>query len=190
MKFTQKKFAFTRASFEFGERKLDYVFKDENGVSGFSIGYENIGSEKSHRTLGELWIDFFFGMSLIYTILDYKIISNGRGMPDWITIGMIIFTLLLGLLGKFKFKGEATVIGTSLGNIIVLSDDQSSQIIAEIFKRRKDALRRMLGTMNPLNYPQDEINKFRWLRDEEIITPTEFNTAFVEITSLQHKGDS
>lgn len=191
MKFCQKAFLFTRTFFDFDDKTLNFIVRDDSSVFGFNIPYEEILTARSHQTVNEAWIELVGYIGVAYAWIDWNFIDRPAGnAPSLLVIIIAVISLALSVAGRFWFRSDATFINTPLGRIVILGDDQHDRIVKEIFERRKKALRGLLGTVNPLNYPQEEIERFRWLRDENLISAEEFNSAYAEITSRQVQSES
>ncbi len=174
MKFTQKRHFFVSTHFDFKDDKLEFLIKDVRQDYGFSIHYDDIDSKKSFTTLKEKWPSAFSAVAYIFFVLDVFWISKGFSPVGQ---GMLATAILFMAIGSF-FKVDATLIPTEMGNIVILPDKNHDKIVSEIFSRRRDVLKNIYGIVNPLNHPENEINRFRWLRDEDIITPSEFEAAY------------
>lgn len=71
------------------------------------------------------------------------------------------------------FKKEYTAPATQSGNLLVVKDRKHDQILKEIKTRRVAALKRAV-VVNRLVPPWNEVKKFKFLRDEGIISTDEF----------------
>jgi hypothetical protein len=67
--------------------------------------------------------------------------------------------------------------------IRVIRDSQHQTIIDEIMKRRHDLLRRKHAAVDPLNATGAESRKFRWLREEGVISDQEYNDAVARLAA-------
>jgi hypothetical protein len=88
-----------------------------------------------------------------------------------VVIGLICCTIGYGL--RCFVKKEYTVLATPAGNLLIARDGKHDQIVRELQKRRVDALKKA-AFVNPLAEHWREIKKFKWLRDEGIISDGDF----------------
>lgn len=174
MKFIQKRHFFVSTHFDFKAEKLEFLIKDVHQDHGFSIRYDDIDNKKSFTTLKEKWPSVFSAIAYIFFVLDVFWISKGFSP---IGQGILATAIFFMAIGSF-LKADATLIPTEMGNIVILPDKNHDKIVSEIFSRRRDVLKGIYGIINPLNHPENEISKFRWLMDEDIITRSEFEAAY------------
>src|SRR5262249_23926652 len=90
-------------------------------------------------------------------------------------------SLLVGRFARF----DSTVIGTPQGRILVFDREGKDQIVTEIYRRRREEIRRKYSEVDFLNDPQHEIAKFTWLKGQGLISEQEFETAIGKITAAR-----
>jgi hypothetical protein len=59
------------------------------------------------------------------------------------------------------------------GNVFVIQDKNHDKIIEELNKRRKSQLLQWYGEVNPENELEYEIQKFKWLVEQNVISKEE-----------------
>ncbi|HTK84410.1 MAG TPA: hypothetical protein VL625_04930 [Patescibacteria group bacterium] len=186
MQFTQKALFFHRNAFDFGERMLTYRIDDEKASAGFSVLYENISPEKSLQSYREK-APIYLGLILLVSAVACLLIGPSAHNPQvstalgWAFVIAGWGSLLVGRFARF----DSTVIGTPQGRILVFDREGKDQIVAEIYRRRKDEIRRKYLEVDFLNDPQHEIAKYKWLKGEGIVSEQEFEAAIGKITAAR-----
>lgn len=67
-------------------------------------------------------------------------------------------------------KIKYSVFQTERGNILVIQDKNHDRIVSKLKSRRKSQLLSWYGDINPENDLQQEIAKFKWLKEQKIIS--------------------
>ena len=179
---SQKRFS-NRTSFTFAEDSLQYTVKDGTGRRTFSVEYAGISTDTGeieerndwYRNVGFFWV--LIGVFLSYSRFNE---TGEIRISIWLTLGVICFALY-GFL-----KTTFTTLDSEKGRIFIIQDSKHDEIKDEIDSRRKNQWFRWYGTVDYDNEPQNEIGKFQWLLDRDVITEDQF----VEFRSLilDHHG--
>lgn len=157
-----------KTKFQFKDDKLDYTIKYSSGSHSFSINYGSIPlddkrelEEKNSwfRNVGILWL-LIGGFQTFLRFSD----SGDIKISMWIILGAICFIAFL--FAKTKY----TILGTESGNILIIRNKQHDNILTEITQRRKEQLLAWYGEINYTNDPNDEMNKFLWLKNQNLIS--------------------
>ena len=77
------------------------------------------------------------------------------------------------MLWAYFSKVKYSVFKFERGNVFVIQDKAHDEIIDELNRRRKLQLLSWYGDVNPENDLEHEIQKFRWLADQEVISKEE-----------------
>jgi hypothetical protein len=70
--------------------------------------------------------------------------------------------------------------------VYVIQERYHDVIVEEIKGRRIQQLRKYYGDVDPENDPENEIEKFRWLQKEGVISEEELKQKIAEIEFLKH----
>ncbi|WP_213997923.1 hypothetical protein [Arsukibacterium sp.] len=170
MEFMQKKNS-NKHTFTFQDEHFNFAYEDKSGSGDTDFSYADFPKKSSIqieqnewlRNVGYLWI------ALGIFQLGYALYSNASlsGKGFWILLGAVCVSW--AYFSKVKY----TVFRTESGNVFVIQDKQHDQIISEINSRKKSQLLNLYGDVNPENSLENEINKFKWLAAEAIITQDE-----------------
>lgn len=178
MQFVQKRFS-TKIIFNFYDDVLNYIIKDSNGSSNYKFKYEIIdiknGSEVSvrnswFRNIGI--ISAIFGFVQLYS--QYHI-SGTITFPFWILIG-------LSLLAIYQINvKQFTVYPTDNGNVHIIRNKDQNTIFNEIKTRRNKRLKEQYFEIDFRNGMENEIAKYNWLEEENVITKDECKKKITEL---------
>lgn len=169
----EQKKLLNKAVFEFGEEKLTHSIKRGSGTRKFSVHYAAIPlqdiyevTERNswYRSAGIFWIvlgclQMFYGFQS----------DGGVKISFWFLLGIVfIGVYLIATTSYTIFQPEA-------GNIFIIKDRQHDTIIDELKRRRKQQVLARYGEIDYSNSHQEELNKFQWLFDQEILSEEEFS---------------
>ena len=179
MKFKQSKSGY-KLIFTFNDNKLHYAYKASDGFGDYDINYADFSS-KSHtiieqndwcKNVGTLWILLGIVLNLYryYTIHLFDKIGI-------IIIGLGISCILWTTFRKIKF----TIFNTPQGNVLIIKNGKHDKIVNEIQSRRKKQLFELYSQIDFNNNIENEIKKFEWLREENILSPKEANDKILQI---------
>ena len=182
----QKRFS-NKTTFEFFEDKLTYTIDHSKGLHSFTIEYASIpvddigrleNKQPWFKNLGILWI----GVGLLQTFVRF-IYSHTVQISWWLLVGGVFFILYPVVRTKF------TVLRTEAGGILIIKDKRHDQIFDEIKTRKRQQLRDWHGEINYDNSPESEIDKFVWLKNQDVITEDELEEIRMKITFF-HSSNS
>ena len=170
MKITQKKLS-NKHTYIFEEDSLNYLYEDKSGSDDLTLNYADFPEKNSISIEQNEWlrnVGILWGLLGIYQI-GIAAINNyslsGRGF--WLVIGIIC--IIWYAFTKVKYS----VFKTAAGNIFIIHDEHHNQIIAEIKSRRKKQLLNWYGEVNLENDLESEINKFKWLVKQNVMSEQE-----------------
>ena len=187
MEIVQKKGS-NKHKFIFKDESFNFSFKDKTGSDDVDLSYASFPSKSSVRieqnewlrNVGALWC-CLGAFQLGYAIYLNAPIS-GKGF--WLGVGLLC--LLFSYFSKVKYS----VYKAEHGNVFVIQDKKHDEIINEINTRKKKQLLAWYGEINTENELDDEIGKFNWLYDQEVITRVEADTKIAEVEFLhQNKSE-
>ncbi len=172
MEFKQKKFS-NSTVFIFGKDKLKYSIKDRGGSSTFNVEYAEIPLDQNefdernswYRNVGIFWVAIGF-MQLYFMVTE----DAGFKVPIWLLLGSVCFVFY------YIARTSYTVIPTNSGSVFVIKDKKHDEILSELYQRRKGQLLSWYGKINLANEPENEIAKYQWLFDQEVINEGEFES--------------
>lgn len=171
MKYNQSRLS-TKISFNFESEELQYSLVDNNSNLSFEVPYEKIPKrsqifyEKNLwlRNVGYIWV----ALGAVLTVMNFVGEGPNR-MSFWVWIG-------LGCLAFYKFtQSEYTYYDTEDGRILVLKDNQSSEILTQIKDRRKKAYMNWFHTRHFENKRQIE-QTLDYLVTEKVLSKEEAAT--------------
>lgn len=170
MEFIQKKKS-NKHTFTLHNDYFNFAYEDKSGSGDTDIKYADFPQKSSVqieqndwlRNVGYLWIALGI-FQLGYAIYSEASLS-GKGL--WVFIGFIC--IIWAYLSKVKY----TVFRAEQGNIFVIQDKNHDSIIKELNTRRKSQLFQWYGDVNPDNELENEVQKFKWLVEQDVITKSE-----------------
>ena len=169
-RFQQKK-RDTRIQFKFEPECLAYSIEDRNGANSTKISYQSIEFDFGRFSERNDWLR---NVGLIWCVIGvlqaaYAYYANGAIQFFWLLIGT-------GCLIAYRFlQTHYTDIRHDHGQIYVIRDDQHDAIVAEITQRRNQALLDIYGEVNAHNDPEAEARKFTWLKEQGVISESDYN---------------
>lgn len=168
----QKKF-FNTIKFEFGSESFKYYRKDNQTEEQFRVAYTSVPNDRSTFTDKNIWLRNvgFIWCLLGLIILGFGAVDGSLSIADglWLLLGAICLIV-------FKYaQVKYTIFRTAKGNVLVLQNDDHEKVVDEIFKYRREQFLMIYGDINSENDINEEIGKFKWLRDEGVITDNEFD---------------
>jgi len=178
MELKQKRFS-NNHSFTFNEDTLNFAFKDKSGSDDFDLQYADFPEKSSIsieqnewlRNVGFLWC--LLGAYRMGTAVYNDLSLSGTGF--WFFLGIIC--LIWFACTKVKYS----VFKTEAGNVFVINDSNHDKIISEINKRKKAQLLKWYGDINIENELESEVNKFKWLADQNVITKNEAEEKIAQV---------
>lgn len=167
----------TRVRLTLRQDFFEYSIAPGRGArTGFNAKYETLPNAFDYRTFRPKSMFMRIVLLIMWIFIVSHLVTDDRS--DFTFIGFIlVFGAVCAALGygfKFLFKKEYTVLATATGNLLIVKDRQHDRIITELQARRMSALKKFV-VVDKLQDPWKEIKKFKWLRDQSVISPQEFD---------------
>jgi hypothetical protein len=182
MEFIQKKKS-NKHTFTLHDDYFSFSYEDKSGSGEVDINYADFPQKSSVlieqnewlRNVGYLWI--VLGVfQLGYAIYTQAPLSGKGG---WILVGTAC--VIWAYFSKVKY----TVFRADRGNIFVIQDKNHDEIIRELNTRKKSQLLQWYGEINPENDLKSEIQKYKWLAEQGVITKEESEQKMAHAELLQ-----
>ncbi|KZN52768.1 hypothetical protein N474_22625 [Pseudoalteromonas luteoviolacea CPMOR-2] len=186
MEIVQKKRS-VKHTFTFEKDHFNFAYKDKSGSGDTDFNYADfpkkciIKIEQNDwlRNVGFLWIALG-AIQLGYAIYSQSSLS-GQGF--WLMVGLACVAWTH--FSKVKYS----VYQAERGNIFVIQNKEHDKIVNELNQRRSAQLLDWYGEINPENELENEINKFKWLADQNVMTTAEAEAKIAQVEWL-HKENS
>jgi hypothetical protein len=156
---------------------LEFNFSDSGTPrDGFNAKYDSLPGDFNFRIFRPR--NSYILQSIIFAavLLPLALLSH-RGDPVpiiGITV-LVCFVLCFFSAGiNWLLAKNYTVLPTQGGHILIVQDAQHDRIIDELRARRVAALQKA-AVVNRLQNPWSEVKKFKFLRDEGVISDNDFN---------------
>lgn len=170
MEIVQKKSS-NKHTFTFMNDHFNFAYEDKSGSGDSDMSYADFPKKPSIqieqnewlRNVGYLWCALGV-FQLGYAIYSEASIS-GKGF--WIMVGLVC--VAWAHFSKVKYS----VFKAERGNIFVIHDKNHDRIINELLVRKKAQLLDWYGGVNPDNDLEHEIDKFKWLVEQDAISKEE-----------------
>jgi hypothetical protein len=164
------------------ERCIEYQFRDSLNKKSEEkqIRFEDITNNK-HTDLEPVNLEVTIGL-LIASIANYFTSLFIKETALRMAIGCCLVILILVFM--LVYSGAVIKIIIALGDIKIVRDKQSANIIKAIYANRNEFLREKYGSINWENDIKNEIGKFNWLADLGVITESELKE---KISNLKTK---
>jgi hypothetical protein len=175
-----------KQTFTFNDESLNVAYKSPSGYGDVDIPYEEIPPKpivriNQHRSALFVGLAFFalaIPMTASYFLdadVDFEALFT---LP----------TLSLLFIGLYWFtKVGYTVYENQRARFFVIQDRRHDAIVQEISTRRREQLRERYGEIDPRNDPAIEARKFKWLADQQAISPEEANEKLLRIEAIDAK---
>lgn len=163
---------------------FNFAYQDKSGSGDSDFRYADVPKKTSVvieqndwlRNVGLLWC------ALAVLQIGYALYNGQVRGSIWLVLG-------LGCIAVAHFKKvKYTVLKMDGGNVFVIQDKQHDVILDELEIRRKDQLLRWFGDVNPENDREEEIKKFQWLCDEEVISREDAEKKIAQIALLNDEA--
>lgn len=182
MEFVQKKRS-TKHTFTFHDEYFNFAYKEKSGEGDIDFNYADFPNKSSIqieqndwlRNVGLLWIAI--GILQLGFALYSQAPLSGKGF--WLLIGILCVSW--ATFSKIKYS----VFRTDKGNLFIIHDKTHDTIIDEIRSRKKAQLLRWYGDINPQNELDAEIQKFKWLAEQNVITKEEAERKIAQAELLE-----
>lgn len=178
MEIKQKKFS-NQHTFNFENDYVNFAYKDKSGSGDFDFNYADFPEKSSVsieqnewlRNVGILWC--LLGCYRVGSAVYSGSALSGTGF--WLVVG--ILCLIWFMVTKVKYS----VFRTGAGNVFIIQDGKHEKIISELNKRKKQQLLSWYGEVNLENDKHHEIEKFRWLAKQNIISKAQAEEKIAEV---------
>ena len=169
MEIKQRKFT-NQSIFDFGDESLKFTTKDKSGRYSFSVNYASIPTDAIefeernmwYRNVGAAWL-LIGVLMMTFRYLEEGVIRGSM----WVTFGFVF------LIIYWVAKTSYTIIETERGKIFIIKDKKYDAVLNEIYSRRNGQLFSWYGAIDYENDPTNEINKFYWLVQQDVISQDE-----------------
>ena len=170
MEFIQKKRG-VKQTFTLRDDHFNFAYEDKSGSGDIDLNYVDFPQKSSVsieqnewlRNVGLLWIAL--GVAQIGWAIFNDLSLSGKGF--WLMVGMAC------VLWAHFSKTRYSVFRTERGNVLVMQNKQHQQIVETLHARRKAQLLDWYGDVNPDNELENEIRKFQWLVEQDVMTKAE-----------------
>lgn len=178
MKIVQKK-ASNILSFDFGEDKFDYSVTDKTGSSETTVYYGSLPNKPGLRIEQNEWLR---NVSILWIVLGlfelamqffYREVFVGKWF--WLTVGVACYAWYR--YSRVKYS----VFNCGDGSVYVIQGKDHDRIVSELMTRRKEQIRKVYGEIDLTNDPGREIEKFKWLLEQGILTKEEADRKIAEV---------
>lgn len=183
MEIKQKKFS-NRHTFTFEPEFANFAYKDKSGSGDFDFNYADLPEKSSTsieqnewlRNVGVLWC--LLGFYNIGSALYHDTSLSGTGF--WLVIGIICLVWFAATKVKY------TIFKTERGNLFIIQDGKHKEILSELTSRKQEQLRNWYADVNLENDKENEIEKFRWLEKQQVISKEEAEEKIAQV-EFAHK---
>lgn len=190
MNFKQKRSIY-RTTFDFGADALDFTFSFYNNRRGGTVPYDQIplgwkySERKGWRAKYVSAAFVLFGVVGGTAIMEQYSARAPDAIKGGLTFMGICFAVAVILYAADRLLRPSTgfTLIPAKHEIRVIHDGQYQTIVDEITKRRHDLLRRKHIPIDPLNATGAESRKFRWLREEGVISEQEYTDAITRLAA-------
>lgn len=195
-----------KLTFSFSEEKLTFTLADTSGEKSFAVPYEAIDVfEPSTVTLQNLWLrrklELYMALYFLITLSIPVMHPNPNG--TWRALFLYFASVLVPLIvagvayhlaaARNWFATKCSVFGISgvaASNKIMVIFDKNHAAIVELLKARwRERLRKLHAPVNPANPQKAELAKFKWLKENGVISEAEYLAATSEIAAANDPAD-
>ena len=185
MEIIQKKGSI-KHTFTFMDDQFNFAYVDKTGSGDTDLHYADLPKKSSIqieqkvwlRRVGYVWCGFG-GLQLSSAILSG---GSASGRSFWLLMGLVC------LVASHFSKVTYSVFRSQGGNVFVMHDGNHDLIIEELTSRKKKQLLQWYGEINPQNDLKHEVDKFKWLAEQDVISGEESNAKITQV-ELLHKGN-
>jgi hypothetical protein len=190
MQFKQKQ-GLCRAFFDFGEEELTYSFDNSRVKAGGAVPYHKIPNRAAFREIKMWWFRYVAVFVVTAWVLAALHFLRMNDVADLIVVSYaaVLFLLCALLIALLRRNRRVThiVLEPSDPILYVLHDGQQNAILDEIAKRRLEMMRRKFGQVD-FNRPYfEEAAKFKWLKEQGVISEQECRHARQQIAAMREK---
>lgn len=175
---------------DYVEYYASFPSNKNGGGNGFNARYEVLPSEFAYRTLISDRRARQANVVAIALVL-FGVIAGDD--VDYLTASALAAIVLLAValaqaLGSTLVSNRFTALTTPMGALLVARDKQHDDIIREFQARRHAALRKTIA-INRGQPAWTEVKRFKWLRDEGVISAADFANYRQEILAGTGEAD-
>ena len=170
MEIRQRRYS-NKTLFEYGDDALKYTIEDKGGAGDLEIHYAEIPWQSSMKEERSDWLR---NLGLIWLALGAFQLGNAllEDTPApvdglWLMVGLVCLAAYRLVTTRYS------VFATDKGPIYVIRDNKHDEIVETISQHRKQQLLSWYGEVNPDNDLEQEIAKFRWLSDQDVMSKEE-----------------
>jgi hypothetical protein len=196
MQFRQKCYSFAppvslKTTFDFGDEELTYTVDNAKQKQGASVAYRNIPTMMSYskaKSWQTMYVYVFF-VVFCALIWAYSRITGETRLVAVLPVPAIACLIYTSCVFFQKRAGISTIyMAQPNPSILIIEDKNCRTILEEIHKRRKEQLRKKFAEVDFDKPYYEEAQKFRNLREQEIITEQEYQYARQKIAAMKEKS--
>lgn len=173
-------------TFSLGQEQFQYAYEDASGKGDVEVYYGDLPLKRSEQIEQNDWLRNVGVLWIVLGLFQSGYGSFTRGVfyfdPMWVFIGAGCLTWAL------MTKVTYTVFKAEGANIFIIKDKHHDALIEELMARRKAQLAHWYADINPENELCNEINKFKWLVKQEVLTEEESKQKIKEV-KFYHQVD-
>ncbi|WP_434361242.1 hypothetical protein NF212_22860 [Parasalinivibrio latis] len=187
MELIQKKKS-TKLTFTFHDDYFNFAYKEKSGSGDLDFNYADFPQKSSVQIEQNDWLRNvgFLWMALGIFQIAYALYAgdplSGKGF--WLFVGVVC--VAWAHFSKIKYS----VFRFENGSVLIMQDKSHEIIVEEINKRRKTQLLQWYGEVNPENELSNEIQKFKWLTEQNIMSKEESDKKIAEAEFLHNDNFS
>lgn len=170
MEIVQKKKS-NKHTFKFMDDHFNFAYVDSTGSDDTDLNYADIPKKSSTQIEQNEWLRNVGYLWCVLGIFDlgFAIYSQApiSGKGFWLLLGLVC--IAWANFSKVKYS----VFKTERGNVFVIDDKNHDKIIDELMSRKKTQLLNWYGEVNPENDLEQEISKFKWLVEQNVLSEEE-----------------
>lgn len=158
-------------TFRFEDDYFNFAYEDKTGSGDADMKYANfpnkpivkIEQNEWLKNVGYIWCAI--GVFQLGYAMYLEASLTGKGF--WLMVGVIC--LVWAYFSTVKYS----VYQADEGNIFIIQDKKHDEIVNELNNRKRKQLLDWYGEVNPENNLESEIEKFKWLVDQNVISKEE-----------------
>ena len=170
MEIVQKKGS-NKHTFRFEDGYFNFAYEDKTGSGDVDMKYAEFPNKAIVKIDRNEWLKSvgYIWCAIGVFQLGYAMYSEASltGKGFWLMVGAIC--LVLAYFSTVKYS----VYQADEGNIFVIQDKVHDKIVDELNNRKRKQLFDWYGEVNPENSLETEIEKFKWLVDQNVISKEE-----------------
>ncbi|HHG3261934.1 TPA: hypothetical protein ACPVXX_004568 [Vibrio parahaemolyticus] len=188
MEVVQKK-GKNKFTFSFGDDRFNYGYEQSSGKGDVDLYYGDLPHKSSEIIEQNEWLR---NVGILWIVIG--VFQSGYGSfareafyldPMWILIGGAC--LIWAVVSKITY----TVYNTNEVNLLIIQDKQHDAVVDTLMSRRKEQLLAWYSDINMENELANEINKFKWLAEQKVLSEEESKQKIEEVKYYhQEQGDT